>query len=375
MSTRTYNGLSRADLHIHTSYSDGLLEPEDAVNFAVTAEHRGLRVIAITDHNTIDGALHAHEYWQSQREVFNNIEVIIGEEISSEDGHILGLFLKEPVPPRMSAADTVKAIHEQGAIAIAAHPFTHLLIGSDMKGVGRQLADLPFDAIETRNSTPIELYTNWMTAAYNARTRQHTTVGGSDCHYLPMLGQTYTWFAGHTADDLRTSLLEGRARAGGSICGPSLTLQFVWDELRRRRLPRIRTDDHHYRRAGNGLTIDVEELRHSPGAVLHGHGRILRGQSADLLKAQGYALLDGGVNWLVMDLSEVNFIDSAGLGALVAIQKRARQAGGDVALAGPSKDIQTSIRLVRLDRVFPIHDHTEAAVAAFNFPAEARRAS
>ena len=50
--------------------------------------------------------------------------------------------------------DTVRAIHEQDGVAIAAHPFTHLLIGTDMKGVGRQLADLPVDGVEVCNSAP-----------------------------------------------------------------------------------------------------------------------------------------------------------------------------------------------------------------------------
>ena len=203
--------IRRADLHIHTTYSDGLLEPEDAVNFAVT--QTDLRVICITDHNTIDGALHARDYWQSNRDTFGQVEVVVGEEISSADGHILGLFLREAVPPHLSAVDTVRAIHEQDGVAIAAHPFTHLLIGTDMKGVGRQLADLPVDGVEVCNSAPTEIYANWMTAVFNARTRRHPAVGGSDCHYLPMLGHAYTRFEGTTASDLRSSFRSGAAAA------------------------------------------------------------------------------------------------------------------------------------------------------------------
>ena len=102
--------VGRADVHIHTTYSDGLLEPEDAVNYAVTQTN--LRLIAITGHNTLDGAHHAYDYWHSHHDAFSQIEVIIGEEISSTHGHILGLFLHEAIPPHLSPADTVTAIHD-----------------------------------------------------------------------------------------------------------------------------------------------------------------------------------------------------------------------------------------------------------------------
>jgi predicted metal-dependent phosphoesterase TrpH len=96
----------RADLHIHTSYSDGLPEPEATVNYAATRTQ--LQVIAITDHDTLDGACQAHDYCRRHRDTFGHLEVIIGEEVSSHDGHILGLFLRERVPPGLSAEDTIR---------------------------------------------------------------------------------------------------------------------------------------------------------------------------------------------------------------------------------------------------------------------------
>jgi anti-anti-sigma factor len=356
--------LSRADIHIHTTYSDGLLEPEDAVNYAVT--QTDLRVLAITDHNTIDGARHAHEYWRTHREEFGQIEVIIGEEISSIDGHILGLFLHETIPPHQSAADTVRAIHDQGGIAIAAHPFTHLLLlSSDMKGVGRQLADLPLDGVEVRNSAPTEIYANWITARYNAQTRRHTAVGGSDCHYLPMLGSTHTWFEGQSAQDLQRAIRSGEARPGGRVVGPLMTLQFVVDQLRRRQLPLILPNDHQHRHAANGLTVDVEELRTGPGAVLHCAGQIVR-SNAQLLKTQGTHLLDAGITSLVVDLEQVGFVDSAGLGALVALQKRASARNGQVVLCALQENVALSVKLVRLDRALVIRSDESQALHALN---------
>ena len=353
--------LSHADLHIHTTYSDGLLEPEDAINYAVA--RTDLRVIAITDHNTLDGARHAYDYWRSNRDAFGQIEVIIGEEISTTDGHMLGLFLKETVPPHLSPAETVRAIHEQGGLAIAAHPFTHLLWFGDLKGIGRQIADLPLDGVEVRNSVPTEVYANLITAAFNARHRRHTPVGGSDCHYLPMLGRTYTVFEGTSAADLRAAIRGRTARPGGIVNGPVTVAHFIRDQLRRRRLPRIMPDDHHYRHAAGELTIDVEELRTAPAAVLHCAGRLTRA-NADALKAEIGRLLDGRIARLVLDMSAVTFIDSAGIGAIVAAQKRARALKGEVALCALPEGVAMTLRLLRLDKVFGIYATPPLATAA-----------
>ena len=355
--------LSRADLHIHTTYSDGLLEPEDAVNYAVTRTN--LRLIAITDHNTLDGARHAYDYWRGHRDAFGQIEVIVGEEITTTDGHMLGLFLREAVPPHMSPAETVRAIHEQGGLAIAAHPFTHLLWFGDLKGIGRQIADLPLDGVEVRNSVPTEVYANLITAAFNARHRRHTPVGGSDCHYLPMLGRTYTEFEGSTPADLRAAIRAKQARPGGIVNGPVTVAQFVRDQLRRRRLPLPVSDDRHHRHIAPQLTIDVEELRGAPVAVLHCAGQIVRA-NADMLKSEIAQLLAGGITRIVVELARVTLLDSAGMGALVASQKRARAAGGGISLSGPSQQVVTTLRLVRLDTYFGIYATPPQAIAALH---------
>src|SRR5690242_4156882 len=110
----TLSGL--ADVHIHTSYSDGQPSVRDVLAYASNCT--SLDVIAITDHDTIEGALEAAILAPTYR-----IQVIVGEEITSRQGHILGLFLRERVPPALSAEETVDAIHAQGGLAIAAHPF------------------------------------------------------------------------------------------------------------------------------------------------------------------------------------------------------------------------------------------------------------
>ncbi|NTU84202.1 MAG: anti-sigma factor antagonist [Chloroflexales bacterium] len=301
--------------------------------------------------------------WYAHREAFRQIEVVIGEEISTTDGHMLGLFLREPVPPHLSPAETVHAIHAQGGLAIAAHPFTHLLWFGDLKGIGRQIAELPLDGVEVLNSVPTELYANWITAAYNARTRRHTPVGGSDCHYLPMLGRTYTRFAGSSAADLQTAIREKTARPGGAVNGPITVARFVRDQLRRRQLSLALTNDHRYRQRAPGLTIEIEERRDAPTAVLHCSGQLTHA-NADRFKAAVTRLLEGQITRLVVDLAQVSFLDSAGIGGLVAAMKRARAAGGDLALCALPQPVAMTLRLVHLDKALGIFPTEAAALGA-----------
>src|SRR4030042_2383291 len=110
--------LGKADYHIHTRYSDGKPTPQEVLDYV--ENHTDLAVIAITDHDTLEGALGAQKLMKGKNYRF---ELIIGEEMTSKDGHIIGLFLKERVEPGLSAEETVAAIKKQGGIVIAAHPF------------------------------------------------------------------------------------------------------------------------------------------------------------------------------------------------------------------------------------------------------------
>ena len=115
MRTSTYG---RADLHVHTVWSDGAQRPEVIVE---AAHDRQVDVVAITDHDEIRGALRARDWAREHPEL--GVDVVVGEEISTLNGHLLGLFLEECVPPGLSALDTISEIHAQGGLAVAAHPF------------------------------------------------------------------------------------------------------------------------------------------------------------------------------------------------------------------------------------------------------------
>jgi predicted metal-dependent phosphoesterase TrpH len=203
-------GRSTADLHLHTTYSDGWPDPRALVDYARHATD--LRVIAVTDHDTIEGALRARDHSQGR----SGLEVVIGEEVSSRDGHIVGLFLERRVRPGMSAAATVHAIHEQGGLAFAAHPFwrtTRQVKGrSIVHGVGWLAGELAFDAIEVENSTPGFYLFNQMAHRLVEATGV-PELGNSDAHILDAIGRAFTSFPGRTADQLRVAIENGATRA------------------------------------------------------------------------------------------------------------------------------------------------------------------
>lgn len=101
----------KADVHVHTKYSfaqfpESVAEPEMVVKAAI---RKGLDVLCITYHNSIAGALKARKYAAGLPE----IEIVIGEEISTAEGEMIGLFLQERIDPGLDAQETAKRIHEQ----------------------------------------------------------------------------------------------------------------------------------------------------------------------------------------------------------------------------------------------------------------------
>ena len=214
-----------ADLHLHTSCSDGWPSPEEVVDH-VTLE-TDLDVIAITDHDTIEGALRAADH--SER--VGGVSVIVGEEVSSRQGHILGLFLERRVRPGLSAAATVDEIHRQGGLAIAAHPFWRTeriaeRLGGPIHGVGWLAAELAFDAVEVENSSPGLGLSNVL-AHRLADASALTAVGGSDAHILEALGKSATSFPGMTPRALRSAIERGSTRPVRSRYEVGLLLRYA----------------------------------------------------------------------------------------------------------------------------------------------------
>lgn len=106
----------KADLHSHTQFSrDGLTRPEAFVQRCI---QKGITCAAVTEHNNIVGALRVQE--------LAPFKVIVGEEVKTTEGEIIGFFLKEPVPKGLSPERTVELIRAQGGIVCVPHPFDRL---------------------------------------------------------------------------------------------------------------------------------------------------------------------------------------------------------------------------------------------------------
>jgi len=221
---------SKADLHIHSTQSDGLATPEEIVAYAAT--RTDLKVIAVTDHNTIEGGLRALDAATEHP----GLEVIVGSEITSKWGHILGLFLSEDIPAGMSALDTIAAINDQGGIAIIAHPFANRAFGPfGLKSLGNKIDQVAFQAMEVYNSSPYLIHANRLAAKAFAAGQGVAATGGSDAHVLKAVGRGYTLFRGHTAQDLRTSIEELETCAHADRRGLSIAWRYMvrYPQIRR----------------------------------------------------------------------------------------------------------------------------------------------
>src|SRR5262245_18827793 len=199
--------ISKADLHIHTTASDGAATvPELLEHMARTPD---MRVIAITDHDTIAGAQEAariaHHF---------GIDVIMGEEVSTADGHLLALFIDTFLPPGRPAAETIAAIHAQGGLAIAPHPFDRSV--PSLGRTGLQHNGWHFDAIEGFNAGVIWWQRHCNRAAQRAAAAMGLpAVGSSDAHTLATAGLGYTLFPGASADDLYRAIQTGQVGWAG----------------------------------------------------------------------------------------------------------------------------------------------------------------
>jgi predicted metal-dependent phosphoesterase TrpH len=219
-----------ADLHIHTTASDGMMSPAMVLNYVSMATP--LDTFAITDHNTMDGYERAREF-QARYSHLQDLTLIPAIEVSSRAGHIIGLWVERMIPRDMSAEETIAAIHEQGGLAIAAHPFAWLPGLSEFTGVARRFLELPFDAVETRNSTPTELFNNHRTTRANRAHRQPLAeCGGSDAHFLWAIGRTWTEYPGRGGTALREAITARRTEARGLPWGPHSLFQYFADRFR-----------------------------------------------------------------------------------------------------------------------------------------------
>lgn len=191
----------RFDLHIHSNHSsDSGLSVDDILRKAV---EKGLDGIAICDHDNIAGSYHARK---RSKELNIPLLVLPGVEVSTKNGHLLVLGIKENIPAGLSAEDTIKKAKQNGSVIIAAHPFK---IG----GVNN-LEELDIDAIETFNSRC--MFGENKKAEKLALKMGKPQVGGSDSHMLSTIGLGYTEIDAEPYEEsILKAIREGKTRPGG----------------------------------------------------------------------------------------------------------------------------------------------------------------
>ena len=198
------------DLHVHSTHSsDGEASLKELFKQATKI---GLRGFALTDHNAISG-------WREARELAKEHPDIIfvpGVEVTTVEGHVLALNIREEVKRELPIPETIERIHAQGGIAVAAHPY-RLWSGIGEKATLDNIQH--FDAVEGFNARNI-FSGNRKSRALALKTGKPET-GGSDCHIFPELGGGYTVFRNpvETVEDVIEEILKGCTLSGSGHFG------------------------------------------------------------------------------------------------------------------------------------------------------------
>ena len=223
--------LGRADLHIHTLASDGTSGIDAILTHAIEVQQ--LDVIAITDHERIDAAIAARRLVASRG---LPIEIVVGEEVTTLGGHLLALFIEEPVRSLRSLRATIAAIHEQGGLAVPAHPLVPYPLCAQGFALRRLLADedprFHPDGLETFNPTALGRPMHDRVVAFAAEYGL-ASIGNSDAHAAAAVGSGHTTFPGRTSDDVRTAILDRTTHAHGSFHGSRGQLGTFAQQLRK----------------------------------------------------------------------------------------------------------------------------------------------
>lgn len=190
--------LLKLDLHVHTVRSyDGHTRAEDLPQIIRT---KGLDGVAVTEHDNFDPP--------------KLMEALIlpAIEISSRDGHIIGLGVHEIIPSRLPADETIQKIREQGGVAIIPHPYDPVC-----ECVKISRLKIRPDAVETVNADALSFHiSNWL-ARRDARKFKIPEVGGSDSHIPQSIGDAYTLVdsASRSLEDIMDAIRMGRVRPEG----------------------------------------------------------------------------------------------------------------------------------------------------------------
>jgi len=202
----------KIDLHVHSCYSDDANgSVEELIKAAVK---NGLNGIAIVDHNSVKGGLKGFEIAKEMKDFV----VIPGVEISSAEGHILALNIKENIPKKLSVEETIERITSLGGIPVLPHPY-RMLSGAGEKNVKG------FSGVEVFNSkSPV-----WENkkAEKLAEKLGAGETGGSDAHSSNEIGYGITEFSVNSfrVDDLLQEIGKKRTKGYGFLIPKKIVLR------------------------------------------------------------------------------------------------------------------------------------------------------
>ncbi len=200
--------MGTADLHIHTALGDGMAEIPELLDYV--QQKTALDVIAITEHDDLRAAIAARDAWTRGSYRY---DFIVGEEVTTIEGHVVALFIEEPVPSLKALAPTLEAIHKLGGLAIVPHPMSWMTRSLGQRVIERVLRErqegVYFDAIEL-SASPAARVSAKKVQRLNREQYHLPEIGSSDAHFPETIGTSHTTFEGSTAQELRTAILEGK---------------------------------------------------------------------------------------------------------------------------------------------------------------------
>jgi hypothetical protein len=215
----------KADLHMHSTYSDGTAEIEQILEHV--QHNTDLDVIALTDHDVIEGSLRARDLWAKGTYRF---DFIVGEEVTTKEGHLLGLFIEKRVPSGLSMERSIDLIHKQGGLAVIAHPLHKFFRHSCQREVMDRIhasKDVWFDGIETWNASFCGIYANYVAMHANRTVYGLPELGNSDAHTASSISCGFSWFEGKSAQDIRTSIEQGLTAPAGKMWAMPAYYQWI----------------------------------------------------------------------------------------------------------------------------------------------------
>lgn len=219
-----------ADFHIHTRFSrDSILTEE---KFIAKAIERGLTHVCVTNHNNVEGAVAVRDK-VAELGLADQLTVILGEEVSTTDGEVVGIFLEKTIPRGLSANETADEIHRQGGLVSIPHPFDPFRGSHIREGPLRNLAETgKIDMVEVFNCR-VTLQRHNHEAAEFANRYGIPGIAASDSHSSFEVAMAFNAMpAFDTAAELKASLTENDWHASRSSVFIHLTTRWaVWKNV------------------------------------------------------------------------------------------------------------------------------------------------